>query len=154
MAHFRHETNSRCSARNRSFLSSFAPIILQFGADLRHRRFWRENKIAPSPIIAGLEAILNLHTLRHCCCAERFLLYLATMTYSAAHKHLVCRTQVFHAPLSDLSRMLVSSARLAGLLGLMLCVSVRVHVMLPCTATFLGVCVWRGWEAAAACSPC
>jgi len=46
-----------CSAPNRRFLSPFAPIILQFGADLRHRRFWRENKIAPSPIIAGLEAI-------------------------------------------------------------------------------------------------
>ena len=40
---------ARCSARNRRFLSPSAPIILQFGADLRHRRFWRENKIAPSP---------------------------------------------------------------------------------------------------------
>ena len=69
-----------CSARNRRFSSSFAPIILEFGADLRHRRFWRENKIAPSPIIAGLRAILNLHTLRHFCCAERFLLYLACRT--------------------------------------------------------------------------
>ena len=63
--------SARCSARNRSFLSPCAPIILQFGADLRHRRFWRENKIAPSPIIAGLEAILSLHTLRLFCCAER-----------------------------------------------------------------------------------
>ena len=69
--------SARCSARNHRFLSPFAPIILQFGADLRHRRFWRENKIAPSPIIAGLEAILSLHTLRHFCCAEQFFLYLA-----------------------------------------------------------------------------
>ena len=69
-----------CSARNRRCVSRFAPIILEFGADLRHRRFWRENKIAPSPIIAGLEAILNLHTLRHFCCAEIFFLYLAAWT--------------------------------------------------------------------------
>ena len=56
--HFRCETQfAGCSAPNRCFLSPFAPIILQFGADLRHRRFWRGNKIAPSPIIAGLEAI-------------------------------------------------------------------------------------------------
>ena len=69
--------SARCSARNRRFLSPFAPIILQLGANLRHQRFWRENKIAPSPIIAGLEAILRLHTLRHFCCAEISFLYLA-----------------------------------------------------------------------------
>ena len=78
MMHFRRETNLQDAPREiAAFLSPFAPIILQFGADLRHRRFWRGNKIAPSHIRAGLEAILNLHTLRHFCCAERFLLYLA-----------------------------------------------------------------------------
>ena len=78
MRHFRHETNFQDAPREiAAFLSPFAPIILEFGADLRHRRFWRENKIAPSPIIAGLEAILSLHTLRHFCCAEQSFLYLA-----------------------------------------------------------------------------
>ena len=80
MMHFRRETNLQDAPREiAAFLSPFALIILQFGADLRHRRFWRGNKIAPSPIIAGLRAILNLHTLRHFCCAEQFLLYLAIM---------------------------------------------------------------------------
>ena len=78
MMHFRRETNLQDAPREIvAFLSPFAPIILQFGADLRHRRFCRENKIAPSPIIAGLRAILNLHTLRHFCCAHIFFLYLA-----------------------------------------------------------------------------
>ena len=53
---------ARCSARNRRFLSTCAPIIFQFGAYLRHLRFWLKNNIAPSPIIVGLETILNLHT--------------------------------------------------------------------------------------------
>ena len=82
MTHLRHETNLRDAPREiAAFLSPFAPIILQFGADVRHRRFWRGNKIAPSPIIAGLRAILNLHTLRHFCCAEIFLLYLAVWSF-------------------------------------------------------------------------
>ena len=55
MMHFRRETNLQDAPREIVFcLSPFAPIILEFGADLRHRRFWRENKIAPSPIIVGL----------------------------------------------------------------------------------------------------
>ena len=81
MMHFRRETKLQDAPREiAAFCRHLPPIILQFGADLRHRRFWWENKIAPSPIIAGLRAILNLHTLRHFCCAEQFLLYLAPTT--------------------------------------------------------------------------
>ena len=81
MMRFRRETNLQDAPREIVFLTTVVPIILEFGTDLRHRRFWRKNKIAPSPIIAGLRAILNLHTLRHFCCAERFFLYLAMNTH-------------------------------------------------------------------------
>ena len=78
MMHFRRETNLLDAPREIVVVCRhFAPSILEFGADLRHLRFWRENKIAPSPIIAGLEAILHLHTLLHFCCAHILFLYLA-----------------------------------------------------------------------------
>ena len=78
MMDFRHETNLLDAPREIVVVCRhLPPIISEFGADLRHRRFWRENKIAPSPIIVGLEAIINLHTLRHFCCTHQSLLYLA-----------------------------------------------------------------------------
>ena len=79
MMDFRRETNLHDAPREIVVVRRrLAPC---FGADLRHRRFWRENKIAPSPIIAGLEAIIDLHTLRHFCCAHIFFLYLAIKTH-------------------------------------------------------------------------
>ena len=63
--HFRRETHVLHAPREIVVFVEICPIILEFGADLRHRRFWREKHIAPRPIIVGLEAISNLHTLRH-----------------------------------------------------------------------------------------
>ena len=69
---FRRETSSLDAPREIVVVSRHLPPNL---------RFWRENIIAPSPIIAGLEASLDLHTLRHCCCAERSFIYLAMQTH-------------------------------------------------------------------------
>ena len=78
MMHFRRETNLQDAPREIVAFCRHLPPLYWSLADLRHRRFWRENKFAPSPIIVGLEAIINSHTLRHFCCAHIFFLYLAT----------------------------------------------------------------------------
>ena len=78
MMHFRREANLQDAPREIAvFCRHLPPLCCSLGPICGIGDFWRENKIAPSPIIAGLGAILNLHTLRHFCCAEQFFLYLA-----------------------------------------------------------------------------
>ena len=80
MMHFRRETNLQDAPREIAvFCRHLPPLYCSLGPLCGIGDFGGEILIAPSPIIAGLEAILNLHTLRHFCCAHIFFLYLAIM---------------------------------------------------------------------------
>ena len=76
MMHFRRETNLQDAPREIAvFCRHLPPLYCSLGPISGIGDFGGEINSPPSPIIAGLEAILNFHTLRHFCCAERFLLY-------------------------------------------------------------------------------
>ena len=72
--HFRHETNLQDAPREIVVVVAICPHYVGVWGRFAASAILAENKIAPSPIIVGLEATLDLNTLRHFCCTHIFLL--------------------------------------------------------------------------------
>ena len=77
MMRFRRETNLLDAPREIIVFVDICPHYIGVWGPICGIGDFGGKKIAPSPIIAGLKAILNLHTLRCYCCAEQSFLYLA-----------------------------------------------------------------------------